>query len=98
MTLDFSEDNVIWVASKLSGAAGALGEGAIELKNWILRFGCASKKMRFAVAGIADWLEKSYPSLAVYRALMSCRIVTLDKILGFLPVGIWKTLRRDLSK
>ena len=24
-TLDFSEDNVIWVASKLSGAIGAMG-------------------------------------------------------------------------
>ena len=37
--LDFTEDDVTWVASKLSGAAGALGEEAIELRNWILFFG-----------------------------------------------------------
>ena len=29
--LDFTEDDVTWVASKLSGAAGALGAEATEL-------------------------------------------------------------------
>ena len=31
--LDFTEDAVTWVASKLSGATGALGAEAIELRN-----------------------------------------------------------------
>ena len=31
VTLDFTEYDVTWVASKLSGAAGALGAEAIEL-------------------------------------------------------------------
>ena len=31
--LDFTEDDVTWVASKLSGSAGALGAEAIELRN-----------------------------------------------------------------
>ena len=39
--LDFTEDDVTWVASKLSGAAGALGAEAMELRNLLLRFGCA---------------------------------------------------------
>ena len=34
--LDFTEDDVTWVASKLSGAAGALGAEAMELQNWLL--------------------------------------------------------------
>ena len=42
--LDFMEDDVMWVASKLSGAAGALGAEAMELRNWLLRFGCASEE------------------------------------------------------
>ena len=29
--LDFTEDDIMWVASKLSGAVGALGADAIEL-------------------------------------------------------------------
>ena len=31
--LDLSDNNVTWVSSKLSGAAGALGAEAIELRN-----------------------------------------------------------------
>ena len=31
--LDFTEDDVMWVASKLSGAVGTLGAEAIELQN-----------------------------------------------------------------
>ena len=37
--LDFTEYEVTWVASKLSGAAGALGAEAIEVRNWLFRFG-----------------------------------------------------------
>ena len=31
LPLDFTEDEITWVASNISGAAGALGEEAIEL-------------------------------------------------------------------
>ena len=31
--LNFTEDDVTWVALKLSGAAGALGSEVIELRN-----------------------------------------------------------------
>ena len=41
--LDFSEDDVTWVASKLSGTAGLLGEEAIEIRSWLLRFGCVAE-------------------------------------------------------
>ena len=48
------EDDITWVASKLSGAASALGAEAIELRNWLLRFGFASEELRFVVARLAD--------------------------------------------
>ena len=51
--LDFTEDDVTWVASKLSGTAGALGAEAMELRNWLLCFGCASEELRVAVASLA---------------------------------------------
>ena len=41
--LDFTEDDVTWLASKLSSAEGALVAEAMELHNWLLRFGCASE-------------------------------------------------------
>ena len=39
VSLDFTEDEITWVASKLSGSAGALGGEAMELRNWLLCFG-----------------------------------------------------------
>ena len=59
--LDFTEDDVTWVASKLSGAAGALRAEAMELRNWILRFGCPSEDLRVIVASLADWMANSSP-------------------------------------
>ena len=41
--LNFTEYDITWVASKLSGVAGALGAEAIELINFLLCFGCASE-------------------------------------------------------
>ena len=59
--LDFTEDSMTWVASKLSGAAGALGAEAIELHNLLLRFGCASEELRVAVARLDDWVATPPP-------------------------------------
>ena len=98
VTLDFTEDDVMWVASKLSGAAGALGAEAMELRNWILCFGCASEDFRVVVARLADWMSNSSPTWAAYRALIACRLVELDKRPGVRPVGIGETLRRALAK
>ena len=52
--LIFTEDDMTWVVSKISGAAGALGAEAIELRNWLLCFGCASEELRVVVARLAD--------------------------------------------
>ena len=59
--LNFTEDNVTWVASKLSGASGALGVEAMELRNWLLRFRCASEEFRVVVARLSDWMANSFP-------------------------------------
>ena len=55
--LDFMEDDVTWVASKLSCAAGAMGAEAIELRNWLLSFGCVSEELRVVVDSLADWMD-----------------------------------------
>ena len=58
--LDFTEDYVTWVASKLFGAAGALGAEAMELRNWLLCFGCASEESRVVVARLAECMDNSF--------------------------------------
>ena len=87
-----------WVASKLSGAAGALVPEAIELRNWLLCFGCTSKEFRVVVTRLAEWIANSPPPWAAYRALMACRLVILDKRPRVRPIGIGETLRRALAK
>ena len=59
--LDFTEDDVTWVTSKISGAAGALGEEVMELRNWLLRFRCASEELIVVVVRMADWMALSSP-------------------------------------
>ena len=98
LPLDFTEDDVMWVASKLSGAAGALGAEVIELRNWFFRFGCASEELIVVVASLADWMAHSSPPWAAYRALMACHLVALDKRPGVRPMGIGEMLRRALAK
>ena len=88
----------MWVASKLSGAAGALGEEATKLRNWLLCFGCALEELKIVIARLADWMANSSPPLSAYRALMACHLVALDKRPGVRPVGIGETHRQALAK
>ena len=64
--LDFTEDDVTWITSKLSGAEGALGAEAIELRNWLLRFGCALEELRVVVDRQADCMANPFPPWATY--------------------------------
>ena len=68
------------------------------MRNWLLCFRCASEEPRIVVARLADWIYKSSPLLATYRALMACRLVALDRRRGVRPEGIGEMLCQDLSK
>ena len=96
--LDFTEYDVMWVASNLSGAAGTLGAEVIELRNWLLCFRCTSEELIVVVARLATWVANSSPPWAAYSALVACCLVALDKRPGVCPVGIGETLHRALAK
>ena len=98
LPLDFMEDEVTWVASNISGAAGALGAEAMELRNSLVCFRCVSEELRVVVARLADWMANSSPPWAAYRTLMKCCLVAIDKLPWVRPVGIWEMLRRALAK
>ena len=70
----------------------------MELRNWLLCFGCASKEFIVVVASLADWMANSSPPWAAYHTLMECHLVALDKRPGVRTVGIGETLRRALTK
>jgi hypothetical protein len=91
-------DVVETVAGKLSGAAGPGGVDAVDLRNWLLRFGKESEALREEMAQWANWLAVSNPPWAAYRALVACRLVALDKSPGTRPVGIGEIYRRLWAK
>ena len=57
--LKFLENNITWVVSKLSGAAGELVMEAINIKQYLLRFGFASQYLRVDVSKLAKWIANS---------------------------------------
>ena len=63
--LDFLEDDITLVTLKLSGVAGALGLEAIELRNWLLHFGCVSEEIRVVDAKLENWMSNSSVNLTV---------------------------------
>ena len=96
--VDITDDVVSAVAGRLSGGVGPGGTYYISLQNWLLRFGAASGELRLIVAEVGEWLSNGRTPWAAYRALMSGRLLALDKSLGLRPVGIGETWRHLLAK
>ena len=92
-------DNVVSaVAGRLSGVAGPEGTDSVSLQHWLLRFREASGELRQIVAQFGECLSNGRPPWAAYCAMMSGRLIALDKIPGIKPVGIGETWRRLLEK
>ena len=77
--LGFTEDDETWVALKLYVDAGLLRSDMIDLSNWIIYLGCASEELRIIIVNLDDCMVNSSPPWTTYRALMTCRLVALDK-------------------
>ena len=82
----------------MSGGAGPGGIDSLILQNWLLRFGKESNQLRESIASVTRWLANDSPPWAAYRALMSNRLVALDKCPGVRPVGIGEVWRRLMAK
>ena len=79
MPLEFSEDNVTWITSKLTCPIGVLGVEVIKLRNWLLWFGCASEEFKVVAVDLDEFIVNSSLPLVTYHVLIACRLVALDK-------------------
>jgi hypothetical protein len=86
------------VASHLSGGAGPGSTDAIDLKNWLLRFGAESESPRDSLTGLAKWLANKRPPWAAYRALMACWLVALDLVQCVRPASIGEVYCRLMAR
>ena len=96
--VDITDDVVSAVAGRLSGGEGPGGTDLVSLQHWLLRFGEESGELRQIVAEIGEWLSCGRPPWAAYRAMMSGRLIVLDKSSVIIPIGIGETWRRLLAK
>ena len=96
--VDITNDTVTAVAGRLSGGAGPGGTYSVSLQHLLLRFGAASGGLWLIVGDFVEWLVNGRPSWAAYRALMSGRLIVLDKQAGIRPVGVGETWRRMMAK
>ena len=96
--VDITDDTVTAVAGRLSGGAGPRGTDSVSLQHWILQFGATSAELRLIVREFVEWLGNWRPPWDAYRALMSGRLIALDKQPGIRPVGVGETWRRFMVK
>ena len=77
--VDITKDTVTVVAGRLSGGAGPGGTDSMSLQHWILRFSAASTELMLIVGDFVGVLGNGRPPWAAYQALMSGRLIALDK-------------------
>ena len=95
--VDITDDVLTAVAGRISGGAGPGGTYLVSLQQWLLRFGAASGELRVIFEEFGEWLCNGQPPWASYCAMMSGRLIALDKCPGIIPVGIGETWCRLLA-
>ena len=85
--VDITDDVVSAVAGRLSGGAGPGGTDSVSLQHWLLQFGAASGELRQIVAEFGEWISNGRPPWSAYCAMVSGRLIALDKSPGIRPVG-----------
>ena len=77
----------MWVESRLSGTAGALGALALDIHNWLFRFSCALEELRVVVAELADWIEPPPPPPGCIQNLDGLQVSHSGQSPGSAPSG-----------
>lgn len=77
--IDITVDTVEKAAQRLAGNAGLGGMDSNAVSKLLLQFGKSSHILREAVVEFARWMANDFPPWAAYRAIMSGRLIALDK-------------------
>ena len=96
--LDITGAHVMHVARWLRGGAGPGGSDSSAWQDWLLRYGAQSERLRDSVAHLTRVTSNGSMPWRVLQALMSSRLIALDKCPGVRPIGIGECLRRVMAK
>jgi hypothetical protein len=95
---DITSSHVEKAARSIRGGAGPGGTNSTQWQDFLLYHGAHSEKLRDQVAALARRLCNSIVEWTDIRALLSNRLIALDKRPGVRPIGIGECLRRILGK
>ena len=70
----------------------------MQWQDYLLRYGSHSAQLRGEVAALARHLATNIVEWSHIRALISSRLITLDKCPGVRPIAIGEELRRIVCK
>ena len=96
--MDITDDTVTVVVGILSVEAGPGRTDLVLIQHALLYFGASSGELRLIARALVEWTGNGRPPWAAYRALMSGRLITLDKQPGIRPVGVGETWRQMMAK
>ena len=77
------------------------GPGGCDVLHWqdiLCRYGSFSRLLCDAVADLCRFLSNSFVDWTQIQALLSNRLIALDKSPGIRPIGVGETLHRILGK
>ena len=86
--IDITENTLAEVAKDIKGSAGPVGCDSLSVQQWLLHFSGLSKKLRETLVTLGNWLSNESPPWAAYRAIMSGRLIAIDKCPGVRPIGV----------
>jgi hypothetical protein len=86
------------VARKIQGSAGPGGCDSSHWQDILCRFGSRSRRLCDAVSNLARHLANSLVDWNLIQALLSNRLIALDKSPGVRPIGVGETLQRIIGK
>ena len=95
--VDITGSHVEKVARQIQGSAGPGGSTASHWQDFLLRYGAHGAKLRDAVAELARHLAYSIVEWSDIRALMSSRLIALDKCPGVRPIAIGEIPRYPMQ-
>ena len=85
-------------ALRTFGSAGPSGLDSYAWRRLCSSFGNFSADLCSSVAAVARRLCSSYVDPQCIRALLSCRLIALNKLPGVRPIGVGETCRRIIGK